>query len=334
MDFFPRPGKGSGAWCSSLRPQSYDDKGEKISPITYIVCNFSEPVGDSQALLSLDETETFFHEFGHAIHNLFADVPYRGLLGVERDFVELPSQIMENWAFAPEMLAQYAIHYRTGEPIPDRIVRRMGESALFNQGFATTELLAAALSDMDIHSMREFKPFDVAEFEKNALTTRRGLIPQIEPRYHYPYFSHIFDGGYSAGYYGYIWAEVLDKDAYAAFAETGDIFNRNVANEFRHKVLAPRGMRDGMDLYLDFRGAEPSREAIFEARGLNRNFSELSGVSGGIPVVSSGFIVHGDRGGSAATGIDATGSDADLPLRQAPPDSVLRVILGEGPLEE
>jgi peptidyl-dipeptidase Dcp len=309
MDFFPRAGKGSGAWCGTYRSQGYTPDGTRIAPITNIVCNFTEPTGTTPALLTLDETETFFHEFGHALHNLFADVPYQGLHGTERDFVELPSQIMENWAFAPAMLAEYAIHHRSGEPIPERIVQRINESSMFNQGFMTTELLAASLSDMDIHSQKEYTPFSVADFEKYALTTRRGLIPEIEPRYRYPYFSHIFDGGYSAGYYSYIWAEVLDKDAYEAFVESGDLFSRAVATDFRHKVLAPRGLRDGMDLYRDFRGAEPSREPLFRARGL-------------LPADPA-----------ADSLLALVSRDPNTP-REPLPDSVLRQILNEGPLVE
>jgi peptidyl-dipeptidase Dcp len=311
MDFFPRPGKGSGAWCGSYRSQGYTPDGVRISPITNIVCNFTEPSADTPSLLSLDETETFFHEFGHALHNLFADVPYRGLLGVERDFVELPSQIMENWAFQPAMLSEYAIQYRTGDAIPARMVERIGQSAMFNQGFVTTELVAASLSDMDIHMMKEYTPFNVADFERYALATKRGLIPEIEPRYRYPYFSHIFDGGYSAGYYSYIWAEVLDKDAYEAFVESGDIFSRTVANNFRHKVLAPRGLRDGMDLYRDFRGAEPGREALLRGRGLLPE-SELS-----------------------ADSLQARRLREEMLRPQtSPPDSVLRQILQEGPVAQ
>jgi peptidyl-dipeptidase Dcp len=304
LDFYPRAGKGAGAWCGSYRSQGYDANGKRISPVTTIVCNFTEPVKGSNtpALLTLDETETFFHEFGHAIHNLFSDVPYKGLLGVERDFVELPSQIMENWAFEPAFLKQYALHYRTGEAIPDRIVKQMQQSLLFNQGFNTVELVAASLSDMDIHTLTEYSPFNVTDFETYALTTKRGLITEIAPRYHYPYFSHIFDGGYAAGYYGYIWAEVLDKDAYEAFVESGDIFNKHVAANFRRKVLAPRGLRDGMTLYVDFRGHEPSREPLFIARGLVEK-----------PVVADSLA---------------------LPTLQPIPDSLLRKILGEGPLEE
>ena len=158
--------------------------------------------------------------------------------GVEGDFVELPSQIMENWAFATPMLKQYAVHYRRGEVMPDDMIRRIHESAKFNEGFNTTELVAAALSDLDIHSVQSADKIDVAEFERQALTEKRGLIPQIEPRYHYTYFSHIFDGGYSAGYYFYIWAEVLDKDAYQAFVESGDIFDRATAERFRREILS------------------------------------------------------------------------------------------------
>jgi peptidyl-dipeptidase Dcp len=304
MDFFPRQGKSAGAWCGSYRSQDYDTDGNKITPITYIVCNFTEPVGTSPALLTLDEVETFFHEFGHALHNLFSDVPYQGLQGIERDFVELPSQIMENWAFEPLLLKSYAIHYRTGEPIPDRIIQKMDESAFFNQGFNTVEQIAASFSDMDIHTQKEYAPFDVAGFEAYALATKRGLIPEIAPRYHHPYFSHIFDGGYAAGYYGYTWAEVFDKDAYAAFVESGDIFDRRVARDFRRKVLAPRGSRDGMELYLDFRGHEPDRLPLLRARGLVEE----------APVVET---------------------LPKAPVMVEPlPDSILRQILDEGPLVE
>ncbi len=310
MDFFPRPGKGSGAWCGTYRSQGYAPDGTRIAPVTNIVCNFTEPEGSNPALLSLDEVETFFHEFGHALHNLFADVPYRGLLGVERDFVELPSQIMENWAFEPQMLAEYAIQHRTGAAIPERMVERIGRSAMFNQGFLTVELLAASLSDMDIHAQKEYTAFNVSDFERYALYTKRGLIPEIEPRYRYPYFSHIFDGGYSAGYYSYIWAEVLDKDAYAAFVESGDIFSRTVASDFRHKVLAPRGMKDGMELYRDFRGAEPSREALLRGRGLLKD-----------DIPPDSLAARRER-------------ENALRPQTSPPDSVLREILGEGPLVE
>ena len=222
------------------------------------------------ALFSLEETETLFHEFGHALHSLFADVKYRGLSEVEGDFVELPSQIMENWAFEPEMLRQYAFHFRSGEVIPNRMIRQIRENAKFNQGFITTEIVAAALIDLDLHSISDYKPFDVNEFEKNALYERRGLIPQIAPRYRYPYFLHIFsifDGMYSAGYYFYLWAEVLDKDAFQAFKESGDIFNREVARKFR-RLLSRGGSADGMTLYRQFRRSDPDQRAMLVGRGL------------------------------------------------------------------
>ena len=266
FDFHPRDGKGQGAWCGNYVEQSYLD-GERVAPVVAIVCNFTRPTSSSPALLTLDETETLFHEFGHALHFLFHDVKYRGLQEVEGDFVELPSQIMENWAFQPEVLKHYAVHYRTGDVIPDYLIEKMRRAERFNQGFMTTELIAASLSDMDIHSITTYEPFDVNAFERNALNERRGLIPQIEPRYRYPYFSHIFDGGYSAGYYFYTWAEVLDKDAFEAFRESGDLFNRQIAARLR-RLLESGGMKDGMTLYRAFRGADPDKTAMLVGRGL------------------------------------------------------------------
>ena len=267
MDFFPRPGKSGGAWCGSYVEQSYKD-GKRVLPVSTIVCNFTRPAGSTPALLTIDETETFFHEFGHALHNLFAEVKYRGLAGVEGDFVELPSQIMENWALAPEMLAHYAVHYRREDAMPQELVEKIQRTKTFNEGFNTTELVAAALSDMDIHSLQSDELISPSQFEREALTTRRGLIPQIEPRYKYTYFGHIFDGGYSAGYYFYIWAEVLDKDAYQAFVESGDIFDRATAERFRREVLARGGSRDGMDMYRAVRGADPDKQSMLISRGL------------------------------------------------------------------
>ena len=267
FDFFPRDGKSQGAWCGNYVEQTYRD-GERVAPVVSIVCNFTRPVRNTPALLTLDETETLFHEFGHALHFLFHDVKYRGLSEVEGDFVELPSQVMENWAFEPEMLKHYAVHYRTGEVIPKYLVDKLRKSELFNQGFATTELIAASLSDMDIHSVTEYEPFDPMVFERRALNEKRGLIPQIEPRYRYPYFSHIFDGGYSAGYYFYTWAEVLDKDTFEAFRESGDLFNKKIAADFRAKLLSRGGSEDGMSLYRAFRGADPDKRAMLRSRGL------------------------------------------------------------------
>ena len=267
FDFHPRAGKSGGAWCGTYVDQTYKD-GKRVCPVVSIVCNFTRPTGGVPALLSIDETKTLFHEFGHALHNLFADVKYRGLANVEGDFVELPSQIMENWAFAPELLRQYAVHYRTSEVIPNDIIEKIGRASTFNEGFAVTELVAAALADMDIHSLQGGEKIDVMEFERKALTEKRGLIPQIEPRYHYTYFSHIFNGGYSSGYYFYIWAEVLDKDAYQAFIESGDLFSSDVAARFRSEILSKGGTRKGMDMYRAFRGADPNKLAMLVARGL------------------------------------------------------------------
>ena len=265
FDFFPRPGKSFGAWCGGYVDMAIKD-GKRVNPVVTVVCNFTRPSGNTPALLTIDETETFFHEFGHALHSLFAQVPYKGLLGVERDFVELPSQIMENWAMEPEVLQTYAVHHQTGAVIPKHLVRRLQKSDKFNQGFMTTELLAASLSDMDIHTRTSTEPIDVNAFEREVLNEKRGLIEQIAPRYRYPYFSHIFDGGYSAGYYSYTWAEVLDKDAYQAFVETGNLFDRKTAQRFR-KLLEAGGTKDGMTLYKEFRGAEPSRVPLMVARG-------------------------------------------------------------------
>ena len=267
FDFHPRASKSQGAWCGYFRRPGYDSEGKRISPVVSIVCNFTQPSGETPALLSLDEVTTLFHEFGHALHFLFSDVPYNGLLDVEGDFVELPSQIMENWALESELLKSYAVHYRNNSIINNSIIERIHKSAQFNQGFMTTELLAAALVDLDIHSLTEYKALDVNSFEYNALYEKRKMISEIEPRYRLPYFAHIFAGGYSSGYYFYTWAEVLDKDAFAAFAETGDVFHRKTAQAFR-KLLSSGGKRDGMTLYREFRGAEPSRDALLKARGL------------------------------------------------------------------
>lgn len=266
MDFFPRKGKNVGAWCSSFRSQRYED-GKRVAPISTIVCNFTKPVGDAPALLNLDEVETFFHEFGHALHGLLSDVKYSGLKGVTRDFVELPSQIMENWAMDPQVLKMYAKHYKTGEVIPDELIAKIGSSALFNQGFATVEYLGASYLDMDFHTIKTVGDFDVAAFEDKSLGGR-GAFAQIAPRYRSTYFKHIFSGGYSAGYYAYIWAEVLDADAYNAFVESGDIFNKEIATKFRKNVLEVGATLDEMVLYQNFRGAEPSKTPLLKKRGL------------------------------------------------------------------
>ena len=283
IDPYPRKSKSGGAWCGNFTEQLYID-GVRKAPVVGIVCNFTPPVGDTPSLLTFDEAETMFHEFGHALHFLFADVKYRGLTEVEGDFVELPSQIMENWAFEPEIMRNYAIHYQTGEVIPDNLINRIQKAALFNQGFTTLELTAAALIDMDIHSLETFPVnFDVEAFETYNLATRRGLIPEIEPRYRYTYFAHIFNGGYSAGYYFYLWAEVLDKDAFAAFKERRDVCDSQLASVFRYELLAQGGQKPGMEMYRTFRGAEPNKEPMLRARGLWKEPVVVEPVGDSIP---------------------------------------------------
>lgn len=267
MDYFPRASKRGGAWCSTYRSQTYKN-GEKVAPVVTIVCNFSKPAAGQPALLNADETETLFHEFGHALHNLFKDVHYYGISGVPRDFVELPSQVDEHWAFEPEVLKMYAKHYQTGEVMPNELVEKMDKSGKYGQGFATTEYLAASYLDMDFHVLKEIpQGMDVMQFEDETLG-KRGLLPQIPSRYRSTYFNHTMGGGYTAGYYSYIWAEVLDADAYEAYKETGDIFNQEVASKFRKYILTPGGIDDAMDMYVNFRGKEPGIEPLLKNRGL------------------------------------------------------------------
>lgn len=267
MDFYTRPGKSGGAWCGGYRSQTYKD-GKKVAPIVTTVFNFSKPVADQPALLSADEAETVFHEFGHALHSLFGDVHYNGVVDVPRDLVELPSQVMEHWVFEPEVLKVYAKHYQTDEVIPQELVDKIVKSGKYGQGFATVEYLAASLLDMDYHILKDQPAdMDIEAFEADALN-KRGLISQIPPRYRTTYFNHTMGGGYTAGYYSYIWAEVLDADAFEAYKETGDIFNPEVALKFRQYVLAPGGIDDAMDMYKNFRGKEPNTEPLLKNRGL------------------------------------------------------------------
>ncbi|MEA4868704.1 MAG: M3 family peptidase [Bacteroidia bacterium] len=268
MDMFARPGaKRGGAWCSGFRSQVYRN-GERIAPLVTIVGNFTRPQGDKPALLSTDEVETFFHEFGHALASLLKDVNYYGVGGMTRDFVELPSQIMEHWAFEPQVLKEYAKHYETGEVIPQELVDKLVSAGKYGQGFATTEYLAASFLDMDFHILKTIpENLDVLDFETKSMD-KLGLVSQIPPRYRSTYFSHTFGGGYTAGYYSYIWAEVLDSDAYQAFVETGDIFNKDVAAKFRREILARAGQDDAMKLYVNFRGSEPGIDALLKNRGL------------------------------------------------------------------
>lgn len=264
MDFHPRDSKRVGAWCTSYRDQAYENGKKSQFPIASIVCNFTRPSGDTPALLTFDEVTTYFHEFGHALHVLFTDGPYQRTAGnVPRDFVELPSQIMENWAAAPEVLKVYAKHYETGEVISDELVDKIVKSGHFNQGFGTVEYLAASLLDMDWHT-KDFDG-DVLKFEKESMDNIH-LINEIIPRYRTTYFAHI-SGGYAAGYYVYIWAGVLDTDAFAAFRQSGDLFNPELAARFR-TLLAKSGSDEGMNIYRAFRGQEPSTEHLLKKRGL------------------------------------------------------------------
>ncbi len=265
-DYFPRAGKSVGAWMGSIRDQS-NVNGENIRPLVYNVGNFTRPTNDTPSLLTLDEVETMFHEFGHALHGMLSDVHYKGLSGtsVYRDFVELPSQVLEHWAFHPEVLKLYAKHYETGEIIPDSLIEKMNAAANFNQGFTTTELVAAALLDMDWHTQKELKKYDVRKFEKEAMQTI-GLIDEIIPRYRSTYFNHIFSGGYSAGYYSYLWSEVLDADAFQPFLEKG-IFDAETAASFRANILSKGGSDDPMKLYIQYRGSEPNAVYLLKNRG-------------------------------------------------------------------
>jgi peptidyl-dipeptidase Dcp len=267
-DYFPRASKRGGAWMNSLRKQSKRN-GAMVTPVIYNVGNFTKPTGDTPSLISFDEANTLFHEFGHALHGLLSKCTYEELSGtdVPRDFVELPSQIMENWASQPEMLKMYAKHYQTGEPIPDELIRKIRNSRKFNQGFITVEYLAAAYLDMDWHTLTEPEEKESDSFEAACLN-KIGLMPEIVVRYRSPYFRHIFSGGYSSGYYSYIWAEVLDADAFQAFKENG-LFDRETAQAFRDNILATGGTEDPMVLYTRFRGAEPKIEPLLERRGLN-----------------------------------------------------------------
>ncbi len=269
MDNHPRPGKRAGAWCGTFRSGSYED-GKKIYPIVTIVTNFARPVGDKPAMWTWDEVTTYFHEFGHGLHNLFADGLYRRTSrDVPRDFVELPSQVLENWAGEPEMLRTYALHNETREPMPDELISKLKKSTHFNQGFNTVEYVAAAILDMDLHTMDVSGDLDIRAIE-NASMKRIGLIDEIIPRYRITYFNHIFGPGYAAGYYVYLWAGILDADAYDAFRESGDLFNRDLASLFRKHILAENSLGQGMEQYVKFRGKEPSIEPLLRQRGLKQ----------------------------------------------------------------
>ena len=279
MDFFPRASKRGGAWMTSYRNQSTVN-GERKAPVISIVCNFTKPTADAPALFTFDEVTTYFHEFGHALHGLLSNVTYKSLAGtsVPRDFVELPSQIMENWAAEPEVLRMYAKHYKTGATIPDELIDKLQKAGTFDQGFTTVEYLAASLLDMDYHSQTTAITLDADTFEKNSMK-KIGLIDAIIPRYRSTYFQHIFSGGYSSGYYSYIWSGVLDTDAFEVF-KTTNLFNPEKAKLFRENVLERGGTEDPMILYKRFRGAEPSVEPLLRKRGLDKKPTSLKKLKG------------------------------------------------------
>ncbi|HRZ75872.1 MAG TPA: M3 family metallopeptidase, partial [Bacteroidales bacterium] len=266
LDYHPRPGKRVGAWCGRLREQYYED-GEKVYPIVTVTCNFTRPTGEVPALLTWDEVTTLFHEFGHALQGFFADGRYNRIAGnVPRDMVELPSQIMENWAAHPEVIAAYARHYKTGAVMPTDLQQKLQQSMTFNQGFATVEYIAASVLDLDLHGLKAPRELDINAFEQESMG-RIHLIPEILPRYRAPYFGHIV-GGYAAGYYVYLWAAVLDTDAFQAFIDSGDLYNPQIAAAFRKHILTEGGNGEGMDQYRRFRGKDPVKEPLLKKRGL------------------------------------------------------------------
>ena len=266
-DYFPRSTKRGGAWMTNFVNQEVID-GEDIRPVIVNVGNFAKPTEDKPSLLTLDQVSTLFHEFGHALHGLLSQCTYKSVSGtsVARDFVELPSQIMENWAFEKDLLKEYARHYETGEAIPDSLVAKIDAAGTFNQGFMTTELAAASMLDLKWHMLESMEGVDPMEFEAEACR-QMGLIDEIIPRYRSTYFAHIFSGGYSAGYYSYLWAEVLDKDAFELFTQKG-VFDKATAMSFRRNVLEKGGSDEPMVLYRRFRSADPDPAALLRARGL------------------------------------------------------------------
>jgi peptidyl-dipeptidase Dcp len=282
MDFHPRASKRSGAWMTEFRGQQrrynfelrnskfeiQNSELEEVIPIIQVVCNFTKPTADKPSLLNFDESETLFHEFGHALHGLLSKCTYPSLAGtnVPRDFVELPSQVMENWCRHPQVMKSYARHYQTGEAIPDELIRKIDAAATYGQGFITSELLAASLLDMDYYTLREKRAIDPLQFEEQAMQ-RIGLIPEIISRYRSPYFQHVFTTGYDAGYYSYTWTAILDADAFEAFVESGDLFNPELARKFRH-LLESGNTIEPMVLYRGFRGKDPSPKALLKRKGM------------------------------------------------------------------
>ena len=266
-DYFPRAGKRPGAWMNNILPQYIDAEGVDHRPVIINVGNFNKPTAGNPSLLSMDDVETLFHEFGHALHGLLSKAHYKSLSGTNtpRDFVELPSQFMENYAYEPEVLKTYAFHYETGEVIPDELIEKINKASAFNQGFVTTELLRASILDMDFHELTSAESLDVNAFEAESLK-KMGMIDEIIVRYRPTFYNHIFTTGYEAGYYSYTWSAVLDADAFAAFKETGDLFEAETAKRFRH-LLEQGGTRDAQELYLEFRGKEADPKYLLIRKG-------------------------------------------------------------------
>lgn len=266
-DYFPRAGKRPGAWMNNILPQYIDAEGVDHRPVIINVGNFNKPTAGNPSLLSMDDVETLFHEFGHALHGLLSKAHYKSLSGTNtpRDFVELPSQFMENYAYEPEVLKTYAFHYETGEVIPDELIEKINKASAFNQGFVTTELLSASILDMDFHELTSAEGLDVNAFEAESLK-KMGMIDEIIVRYRPTFYNHIFTTGYEAGYYSYTWSAVLDADAFAAFKETGDLFEAETAKRFRH-LLEQGGTRDAQELYLEFRGKEADPKYLLIRKG-------------------------------------------------------------------
>ncbi len=268
LDYYPRASKQNGAWCTSYRTAHYE-AGKRVIPIVSINLNSNKPTGKDPALLSLDDVETFFHEFGHGIHALVSNCQYEGSANVSSDFVELPSQILENWAMESQVLKMYAKHYKTGAIIPLELIKKLEASSKFNQGFATVEYLGASILDMKYHMLSNAENMNVSDFEANTLS-EMNILSSIAPRYRSTYYLHIFSSGeYAAGYYSYIWSEVLDSDAFAAFVEKGDIFDKTIATSFRKNILEKGNSVDPQLMYKNFRGKDASIEPLLKKRGLN-----------------------------------------------------------------
>jgi len=268
-DYFPRAGKRPGAWMNEIRGQWKMVDGTNVRPIIINVGNFTKPTAGNPSLLTMDDVETLFHEFGHALHGLLSQSTYHSLSGtsVPRDFVEMPSQLMENWCYQPEIMRTYAFHYKTGEVIPDSLIQKINNASKFNQGFVETELLSASILDMDYHKITTLDSIDVNAFEAASMQ-KMGMIPQIIVRYRSTFYNHIFTTGYEAGYYSYTWAAVLDSDVFHAFVETGDLTNNDVANRLRHEILERGNTQDAAILYQNFRGKAANPDYLLEKKGL------------------------------------------------------------------